>query len=210
MAYRITQSTRALRALTTVHLPPSSLRTITTPTTTTTRPTLHVDPKDPHSQRTQQPLLETLEYIDLAHDRTILCPERAETSYSGTDNAVGDDSFAYDPSITNPEGEFQCFEDEVRVTGEVDPLFISPANREFSRLLDRELDGRAVRRDRGDRLGRGGSVRGWVKKGREVKIRSGGKGKGVDEFERLLRGLRRVQMRDNTKEAEVAQGQKGN
>lgn len=131
-----------------------------------------------------------------ALEREILCPERAETAYSGTDNEVGGDHYAYDPSITNPEGEFQCFEEEVRVDGAVDPLYVSPANRDFSQMLDPDLDGRAVGSDKGDRLGAAGSVRGWVKKGKEVKIRQGkGKGVNVDEYERLLRGLRKVQMR---------------
>ncbi|KAL4958737.1 uncharacterized protein BDV14DRAFT_207490 [Aspergillus stella-maris] len=134
-------------------------------------------------------------------ERTILSPERAETTCSGTDNAVGTNIHSYDPSITNPESEFATFEEEVLVgekMGETDPLFISPANREFSRLLDRELDGRAVLSDKGDRLGGEGSVRGWCKKGKMVKIMSAGQG-GVtrDEFERLCRGLKRVQMRQS-------------
>ncbi|KAL4944134.1 hypothetical protein BDV06DRAFT_220603 [Aspergillus oleicola] len=134
-------------------------------------------------------------------ERTVLSPERAETTCSGTDNAVGHNSHSYDPSITSPETEFATFEEEVTLgdkMGETDPLFISPANRDFSRLLDREIDGRAVVADKGDRLGnREGSVRGWVKKGRLVKVVSGGYG-GVtrDEFERLLKGLRRLQMRE--------------
>jgi hypothetical protein len=129
-------------------------------------------------------------------DRTILSPERAETAYSGTDNKVGDDTYAYDPSVTAPEVEFQSFEDEIRVDGEVDPLFISPANRDFSQAIDRDLDGRAVVRDKGDRCGAAGSVRGWVNKHGTVKLRKGEKGDGEvgGEYERLLRGLRRVQM----------------
>ncbi|KAL4793937.1 hypothetical protein BDV19DRAFT_390696 [Aspergillus venezuelensis] len=132
-------------------------------------------------------------------ERTILSPERAETTCSGTDNAVGTNIHSYDPSITNPESEFATFEEEVSFgekMGETDPLFISPANREFSRVLDREIDGRAIVSDKGDRCGVEGSVRGWCKKGKMVKIMSGGRG-GVtrDEFERLCRGLKRVQMR---------------
>ncbi|KAL4952198.1 hypothetical protein BDW69DRAFT_185655 [Aspergillus filifer] len=132
-------------------------------------------------------------------ERTILSPERAETTCSGTDNAVGTSIHAYDPSITTPESEFARFEEEFLAgekMGETDPLFISPANRDFSRLLDRELDGRAILKDQADRLGLEGSVRGWCKKGKMVKIMSAGRG-GVtrDEFERLCRGLKRVQMR---------------
>ncbi|KAL5341390.1 hypothetical protein BJX70DRAFT_395779 [Aspergillus crustosus] len=135
-------------------------------------------------------------------ERTILSPERAETTCSGTDNSVGSDTFAYDPSTTTPEVELSAFEAELRVEGEDDPLFISPANRDFSQLLDRELDGRAVLRDQVDRRGGEGSSRGWVNKKRMVKVRGlvdkHGNGKekvvGMDEYERLLRGLRRVQM----------------
>ncbi|KAL3466956.1 hypothetical protein BJX64DRAFT_284104 [Aspergillus heterothallicus] len=129
-------------------------------------------------------------------DRTILSPERAETAYSGTDNKVGDDTYAYDPSVTNPESEFQLFENEIRVDGECDPLFISPANRDFSQTLDRDLDGRAIVRDKGDRQGAAGSVRGWVNKHGTVRLRKGEKGDGEQgsEYERMLRGLRKMQM----------------
>ncbi|KAL3443265.1 hypothetical protein BJX65DRAFT_199877 [Aspergillus insuetus] len=152
--------------------------------TTTTQ---HTPKRDTRNQESQ--LLTELE-------RTILSPERAETAYSGTDNKVGDDTYAYDPSVTAPEVEFQSFEDEIRVDGEVDPLFISPANRDFSQAIDRDLDGRAVVRDKGDRCGAAGSVRGWVNKHGTVKLRKGEKGDGEvgGEYERLLRGLRRVQM----------------
>ncbi|KAL2811959.1 hypothetical protein BJX63DRAFT_263881 [Aspergillus granulosus] len=126
-------------------------------------------------------------------DRTILSPERAETAYSGTDNKVGDDHYAYDPTVTNPETEFKLFEDEVRVDGECDPLFISPANRDFSQTLDRDLDGRAILRDKGDRQGAAGSVRGWVNKHGTVQLRKGDGEQGSD-YERMLRGLRRLQM----------------
>ncbi|KAJ0419623.1 hypothetical protein BJY00DRAFT_313772 [Aspergillus carlsbadensis] len=160
----------------------SHLRTITTTTTTHNTPN--------RDTRTQKPHLLT------PLDRTILSPERAETAYSGTDNKVGDDTYAYDPSVTSPESEFQSFEDEIRLEGEVDPLFISPANRNFSQAIDRDLDGRAVVRDKGDRRGAAGSVRGWVNKHGTVRLRKGEKGDGETggEYERLLRGLRRMQM----------------
>ncbi|KAI9368374.1 hypothetical protein BJX61DRAFT_546598 [Aspergillus egyptiacus] len=151
---------------------------------TTTRPAL-----SPSFER-DQAVLEKLE-------RDILSPERAETTCSGTDNAVGDDVFSYDPSVTNPELELENFEQENRGNGAVDPLFISPANPAFSQLLARERDGRCVDKDRCDRSGVMGSVRGWVNKHKEVKMRAlnGAKrGAGDAEFERLLRGLRRVQM----------------
>ncbi|KAL2819253.1 hypothetical protein BDW59DRAFT_165115 [Aspergillus cavernicola] len=158
------------------------------------------EPKTPSS--TKRSLLSSLE-DELENQRQILSPERAETSYSGTDNAVGDFPTSYDPSTTAPESEFSSFEEETRAqmgTGAVDPLFISPANPDFSRLLDRDVDGRAVWGDRRDRDSGQGSVRGWVNKHKKVRLREmgegkgGGKGIGMDEYERLLRGLRRVQL----------------
>ncbi|KAL4974664.1 hypothetical protein BDW66DRAFT_152698 [Aspergillus desertorum] len=209
MTFRLNQSTAALRALAfklegksprpaLLTLSPR-LRTIaTTPTT----------PSPSQAQNTGVPSGE-MNQIEIL-ERTILRPERAECTCSGTDNAVGYSAQAYDPSTTTPESEFACFEEEIRLRedGSIDPLFISPANRDFSKLLDRELDGRAIGKDKLDRLGNTGSVKGWVKKGKEVKVRVIGKeGKEVwrrmrmgmgfegDEYERLLRGLRRLQMR---------------
>ncbi|KAL4900151.1 hypothetical protein BDW74DRAFT_183105 [Aspergillus multicolor] len=154
-------------------------------------------------------------------ERTILSPERSEGTISGTDNAVGTTHTAYDPSTTTPESEFACFESEFSPSsGAIDPLFISPANRDFSQLLSRELDGRAVECDKLDRLGLGGSFRGWVNKGKSVKVRvigKDGKGREVsrqmrmgmgdegDEFERLCRGLRRVLMRERVEEKDGSQ-----
>ncbi|KAL4994210.1 hypothetical protein BDV10DRAFT_197686 [Aspergillus recurvatus] len=209
MTFRLSQSTSALRALAfkleTGGPGPgrpflsAHLRAIAT-TPTTPSPTQAQSTGMPSDEMNQIEILE----------RTILSPERAESTCSGTDNAVGFSAQAYDPSTTTPESEFACFEEEIRLRedGSIDPLFISPANRDFSKLLDRELDGRAVERDKVDRLGATGSVRGWVNKGKEVKVRVIGKeGKEVwrrmrmgmgdegDEYERLLRGLRKLQMR---------------
>ncbi|KAL4879914.1 hypothetical protein BJY04DRAFT_219719 [Aspergillus karnatakaensis] len=173
-------------------------RVLTSLTTSTLRPlSTTTSLFKPHQEQNTQPsnprVLATLE-------RTILSPERAESTCSGTDNSVGSDTFAYDPTTTTPEVELSAFEGEIRVEGDSDPLFISPANRDFSQLLDRDLDGRAIVRDKGDRCGVEGSSRGWVNKKRVIKVRGlfDKKGKekvvGMDEYERLLRGLRRVQM----------------
>ncbi|KAL2871686.1 uncharacterized protein BJX67DRAFT_377428 [Aspergillus lucknowensis] len=174
---------QALPLQTQIH--PHPLRPISTTPSNAPPPKTEHD----HPRKSKSDLLAMFE-------RTILRPERAETAHSGTDNAVGDDHYAYDPSTTNPESEFRCFEEEVRHDGTCDPLFISPANREFSRMLDREIDGRAVGGDRRDRGGAAGSVRGWVNKHKRVKVRGVGEGREgkMDEYERLLRGLRRVQM----------------
>ncbi|KAL6233605.1 hypothetical protein BDW75DRAFT_231802 [Aspergillus navahoensis] len=206
MLFRPNQSINALRALASTAggprptLPSLSPRLRTIATTPTTPSTTQAQTGMPSNDINQIEILE----------RTVLCPERAESTCSGTDNAVGYSAQAYDPSTTTPESEFACFEEEIRhrEDGSIDPLFISPANRDFSKLLDRDLDGRAVERDKHDRLGATGSVRGWVKKGKEVKVRVIGKeGKEVcrrmrmgmgdegDEYERLLRGLRKLQMR---------------
>ena len=107
--------------------------------------------------------------------------------------------------------------------GEADPLLVSPANREVSRLLSpSELD-RAVQG--GVKIGP--SARGWTNKHGAVRVRAvsvpgeedvssgnaggkeiekkvkggkgmsvgGGRALGVDRYERLLRGLREVQQR---------------
>ncbi|KAL4805638.1 hypothetical protein BDV18DRAFT_160543 [Aspergillus unguis] len=193
MAYR-TSCTRALRVLNT-RLSPRYIST----SAPLCRPATQQGGQSPPQEAN---MLRSL-------DRTVLCPERAETAYSGTDNAVGHDVTAYDPSTTAPETELSAFEEEIRLDGEEDPLFISPANRDYSQILDKEIDGRAIVPDKGDRLGGSGSVRGWVRKGREVKIKfrtkSGKrmvttvKGDAGDEFERLLKGLRRLQMREEAK-----------
>ncbi|RDW72729.1 uncharacterized protein DSM5745_07901 [Aspergillus mulundensis] len=216
MAFRIRPLTSGLRGLTA--LPRlSSLQSQSRLISSTTHPqkpaTPQTHPSSSSPTSTNDIEIEVLE-------RTILRPERAEGTCSGTDNAVGISRTAYDPSTTTPESEFACFESEFSPSGRTDPLFISPANRDFSQLLSRELDGRAIEGDKLDRLGMGGSVRGWVKKGKEVKVRVIGKdGKGHevwrrmrmgmgdegDPFERLLRGLRRVQMRDQAERKEGSQ-----
>lgn len=136
-----------------------------------------------HRAITTHPNPHPLNPINL--DRTTLTPERAETTFSATDNTAGDDISSYDPSTTTPESELVSFAAEMRVEGEGDPLFISPANRDFSRLIDRDADARAVVQGRGRAWGSG---RGWVNKRGVVTVRTKGGG-----WERLMRGLRRVQ-----------------
>ncbi|PTU19006.1 hypothetical protein P175DRAFT_0411969, partial [Aspergillus ochraceoroseus IBT 24754] len=120
-------------------------------------------------------------------ERQILNPERAETAQSGTDNKVGDDRYAYDPSTTNPEIEFRIFEEATRINGDIDPLFISPANRDFSQLLSPTAGGAVHNLDK-----TGPSSRGWTRKHKEVHIKTMGSAE-YDQYERLLRGLRKVQ-----------------
>ncbi|PLN77648.1 hypothetical protein BDW42DRAFT_176423 [Aspergillus taichungensis] len=156
--------------------------------------------------------------ISLVLDRQALHPSPAETAQFGTDDQVAQHPSSFDPSITAPEREFFVLDEECRVGGEADPLLVSPANREVSRLLSpAELD-RAVQG--GVKIGP--SARGWTNKHGAVRVRAvsvpdvpaggeevgkmgkgkrgrgmsvGGRALGVDRYERLLRGLREVQRR---------------
>ena len=68
-------------------------------------------------------------------DRSILHPERAEYTESGTDSEAGRHRSSYDPTITSPEQESRASEEECKVEGDRDdPLYISPANMEVSRM----------------------------------------------------------------------------
>lgn len=68
-------------------------------------------------------------------DRSSLHPERAEYTESGTDSEAGKHWSSYDPSITSPEQESRASEEECKLAGDRDdPLFISPANTEVSRM----------------------------------------------------------------------------
>ncbi|KAJ5605567.1 hypothetical protein N7510_008348 [Penicillium lagena] len=97
-------------------------------------------------------------------ERQALNPERYETCKSGTDDEVAQHKSPYDPSSTTPESEHRALEDEYRLEGDVthDPLFISPANREVSLILDPMVGG-AVHNAQSL-----GSVRGWTNKHRTV------------------------------------------
>lgn len=99
-------------------------------------------------------------------ERTILNPEHSETCKSGTDDEVGRHKSPYDPKQTNPEQEHLALEEEYRLEGNTmhDPLYVSPANREFSRVLDPQVGGQALKHLR--------SVRGWTNKHKEVLLRT--------------------------------------
>lgn len=98
-------------------------------------------------------------------ERCILNPEHSETCQSGTDDEVGRHKSPYDRRPTTPEQEHLALEEEYRLEGDTihDPLYVSPANREFSRL-DPEGGGQALKHLR--------SVRGWTKKHKEVLLRT--------------------------------------
>lgn len=66
-------------------------------------------------------------------DRTVLNPERAEGTRSGTDNDVAKQRTAYDPSKTSPESEMQSSEEESQQEGGAsNPLNVSGANKEVN------------------------------------------------------------------------------
>ncbi|KAJ5815621.1 hypothetical protein N7474_007398 [Penicillium riverlandense] len=101
---------------------------------------------------------------DPTSERRALNPERYETCKSGTDDEVAQHKSPYDPSSTTPESEHRALEDEYKLEGDVshDPLFVSPANRDFSLILDPMVGG-AVHNAQSL-----GSVRGWTNKHRTV------------------------------------------
>lgn len=122
-------------------------------------------------------------------ERQALNPERCETSKSGTDSQVAGYKSSYDPSTTTPESELQALEKECRLAGIINPLFISPANREFSELLDPTVELGAVHAHDADKLG-AGSGRGWTRKGKEVHVRKYPGGP-FERYERLLGELKK-------------------
>ena len=139
---------------------------------------LHITPpKKPLPREIQT----TLEY-----ERQILNPERSETSNSGTDNEVAGYSSSYDPSETTPENELRALENECRIVGIINPLFISPANRDFSTLLDPMVGGSV---HNADKLGASG--RGCTRKGKVVHIRDV-PGSPYDNYRELLEKLKKL------------------
>jgi hypothetical protein len=102
---------------------------------------------------------------DLILERCILNPSRAETCQSGTDDEVGRHKSPYDPSKTAPDKEHLALEEEYRLEGDTihDPLFVSPANRDVSQLLDPTAGVHGLQHLR--------SVKGWTRKGKEALLR---------------------------------------
>ncbi|GIK05313.1 hypothetical protein Aspvir_009419 [Aspergillus viridinutans] len=127
---------------------------------------------------------------ELELDRQTLHPERAENTQSGTDDDVAQHTSSFDPSTTTPEIESQALEAECKLHGEVDPLFFSAAHREVSALLDPKLE---VAVHTIEHLSP--SAKGWTRKHKEVRIRKVPGHGSMDQFERLLKGLRDIQKR---------------
>jgi hypothetical protein len=143
---------------------------------------LHITPQEKPSPREIQTTIES--------ERRVLNPERSETSKSGTDNEVAGHSSSYDPSETTPENELRALEKECQNMGIINPLFISPANREFSTLLD-EMVGGSVHN--ADKLGVSG--RGLTRKGKEVHIQNV-PGSPYDHYQKLLESLKKLRRFD--------------
>lgn len=118
-------------------------------------------------------------------ERRVLNPERSETSKSGTDNEVAGYSSSYDPSETTPENELKVLENECRTVGIINPLFISPANKDFSTLLDPMVGGSV---HNADKLGVSG--RGWTRKGKEVHVQNVS-GNPYGRYQKLLESLKK-------------------
>ncbi|CAG7941583.1 unnamed protein product [Penicillium salamii] len=99
-------------------------------------------------------------------ERSILNPQHSETCQSGTDEEVGQHRSPYDPKQTHPEQEHLALEEEYRLEGDAlhDPLYISPANREFSLILDPMAGEHALKHLR--------SVQGWTNKHKEVMLKT--------------------------------------
>lgn len=122
---------------------------------------------------------------ELDFDRTVLNPEQHETCKWGTDDAVASHQSSYDPSMTAPEIEYTAEEEEFQLEGQDhSPLYISPANREVSELLDPMVGGAVHCADR-----LGPSARGWTRKHKVVRIRDF-PGSRWKQYERALQKLK--------------------
>lgn len=104
---------------------------------------------------------------DITLERCILDPARAETCQSGTDDEVGRHKSPYDPSKTAPDKEHLALEEEYRMEGDTihDPLLVSPANTDVSKVLD-PMAGVA------QGLQHLRSVKGWTRKRKEALLRT--------------------------------------
>ncbi|PWY95902.1 hypothetical protein BO94DRAFT_530641 [Aspergillus sclerotioniger CBS 115572] len=123
-------------------------------------------------------------------DRHLLRPEHMENSKSGTDDEAAHHWSSYDPTITDPDLEVLACEEECELDGDLDdPLYISPGNREISRLLEPMVGG-AVHND----VRPGPSGRGWTRKHREVHIKKI-PGSQFERYDRILQELRKTEKR---------------
>ncbi|CAG8010491.1 unnamed protein product [Penicillium olsonii] len=120
----------------------------------------------PLPQRTACHLQSEKPTSEILLERSILNPEHSETCQSGTDEEVGRHKSPYDPTQTKPEQEHLALEEEYRLEGDAlhDPLYISPANREFSLILDPMAGKHALTHLR--------SVKGWTRKHKEVLLKT--------------------------------------
>ena len=89
-------------------------------------------------------------------DRTVLNPERAEGTRSGTDSEVAKSPSAYDPTKTSPESEMQATEEESEREGKPsNPLNVSGANTDVNKARDPQEGGPDHNANRGASSARG-------------------------------------------------------
>ncbi|PWY83732.1 hypothetical protein BO94DRAFT_113460 [Aspergillus sclerotioniger CBS 115572] len=102
---------------------------------------------------------------EISGDRTVLDPQRSETSQTGTDSEVAGHNAAFDPSKTSPESEVQAAQEESEQQGKVsNPLDVSPGNKDVSHARPPMEGGPDHNVEK-----EGPSARGWTQKNREVR-----------------------------------------
>lgn len=100
-------------------------------------------------------------------ERQVLNPVRAETCQSGTDDEVARHKSPYDSSKKTVESAVQALREEYQLEGDLhDPLLVSPANQQSSRILDPTTE----EPDHG--VQGQGSVKGWTNKNKKVLLRT--------------------------------------
>ncbi|CRG85735.1 hypothetical protein PISL3812_02757 [Talaromyces islandicus] len=124
--------------------------------------------------------------VDL--ERSSLHVERSENCLSGDEDDVARHKSSFDPTITNPEREFQALDKECNAEGITDPLLFSPANLAVSSIL-KEI-AKAESQIEGVRERKFASGKGWTRKGKIVHIKNT-PGYPFDRYEKLLEVLKK-------------------
>lgn len=129
-------------------------------------------------------------------ERTSVHIEHSEICLSGDEDDVAYHKSSFDPSITNPEGEFQALDKECKSEGIIDPLLFSPCNMAISLILNKTAIGEP--RVAGITDKKCGSVNGWTRKRKLVHMKNihGGP---FDRYEKLLEVLKKRASDSSTK-----------
>lgn len=137
-----------------------------------------------------------LQPTDFNIERTSVHLERSEICLSGDEDDVAYHKSSFDPSITNPEREFQALDKECKAEGIIDPLLFSPCNMAISLILNKTAVGEPRAEEIKDR--KCGSGNGWTRKGKLVHIKNihGGP---FDRYEKLLEVLKKRASDSSTK-----------